>query len=163
MDNVILKKNNIKKITKLTKTISVTPEEAKETLIQQNTSQLKQKVKMADLLARPQISIKDLIGMSASFKTAIDNISPTTEELECSEILLKYKGYIEKEKDLVSKLSKLNDIPLKKDFDYNKLSSLSTEAREKLTRIKPATIGQAARISGVSPSDINVLAVFIGR
>jgi tRNA uridine 5-carboxymethylaminomethyl modification enzyme len=124
---------------------------------------LKQKVKIADLLLRPQINIADLQIISAEFTEAITKISANTEELECAEILIKYKGYIEKEKELVLKLSKLNELPLKKDFDYHKLKSLSTEAREKLSKIKPTTIGQASRISVVSPSDINVISIFIGR
>ena len=162
-ENVIRKQKNIDKIIKLTKKQSVSPKEAEEILLKRNTSALKQKVKISDLLLRPQINIFDLITMSSSFKTGINEISTNKEELECAEILVKYAGYIEKEKELVSKLSKLNDTPLKKDFDYHKLKSLSTEAREKLSKIKPTTIGQASRISGVSPSDINVIAVFIGR
>ena len=85
------------------------------------------------------------------------------EVLESSEIKIKYDGYITKEKEMADKLTRLENIPLKLDFDYQKLNSLSFEAREKLSKIRPRTIGQASRISGVSPSDINVLAVFIGR
>jgi len=162
-DNVLSKKNKINEIIKITKKQSVSPIEAEKILIERNTSTLKQKVKISDLLLRPQISLIDLLKMSVEFNEAIKKISPNKEEIECAEILVKYEGYIEKEKELVLKLSKLNDTPLKKDFDYHKLKSLSTEAREKLSNIKPETIGQASRISGVSPSDINVIAVFIGR
>jgi len=162
-NNVLKKQSKINEIIKITKKQSVSPQEAEKILIEKNTSILKQKVKISDLLLRPQINIDDLIIMSNPFMAQIENISPTTEDLKCAEILIKYNGYIEKEKELVLKLSKLNDTPLKKNFDYNKLKSLSTEAREKLSRIKPTTIGQASRISGVSPSDINVIAVFIGR
>ncbi len=162
-NNVLKKQSKINDLIKITKKQSVSPQEAEKILIEKNTSILKQKVKISDLLLRPQINIDDLIIMSNPFMAQIENISPTTEDLKCAEILIKYNGYIEKEKELVLKLSKLNDTPLKKNFDYNKLKSLSTEAREKLSRIKPTTIGQASRISGVSPSDINVIAVFIGR
>ena len=162
-DNVVKKQSKINEIIKITKKLSVSPIEAQEVLLERGTSVLKQKVKIADLLLRPQINIADLQIISAEFTEAITKISANTEELECAEILIKYKGYIEKEKELVLKLSKLNELPLKKDFDYHNLKSLSTEAREKLSKIKPTTIGQASRISGVSPSDINVISIFIGR
>jgi len=77
--------------------------------------------------------------------------------------MIKYAGYIGKEQEIAEKLAKFDEMPLKSDFDYNSLSALSTEARQKLTRLKPATIGQATRISGISPSDISVLLVFLGR
>ena len=128
-----------------------------------HTSPLRQKIKLSELLLRPQVNLSDLISISVPLKDKINNLSASPEDIEGAEILVKYDGYIKKEKDLVSKLSKLDNIPLKKDFDYNNLKSLSTEAREKLSKIKPETIGQASRISGVSPSDINVIAVFIGR
>jgi len=157
------KQENINNIIKSIKKVSISPSEALRLLIEKNTSPLKQKVKLSDLLLRPQISINDLISISKPFNEHIREISPTKQDLESAEILIKYAGYIEKEKELVKKLSKLENIPLKEDFDYNSLTSISTEAREKLSKIKPLTIGQASRISGVSPSDINVIAVFIGR
>jgi len=161
--STVKKQNNISQIIKLTKNHSITPKEADELLIKLNTSPLKQKIKISDLLLRPQVNISDLQKMSESFTEQIIKINPTKEEQECAEILVKYAGYIEKEKELVTKLSTLHEIKLKPDFNYNNLKSLSTEAREKLTKIKPLTLGQASRISGVSPSDINVIAVFIGR
>ena len=157
------KQENINNIIKSIKKVSISPSEALQLLIERSTSPLKQKVKLSDLLLRPQISINDLISISKPFNEYIKEISPTKQDLESAEILIKYAGYIEKEKELVKKLSKLENIPLKEDFDYNSLASISTEAREKLSKIKPLTIGQASRISGVSPSDINVIAVFIGR
>ncbi len=162
-DNVLRKQKIIDEIIKITKKQSVSPAEAHSLLSERNTSQLKQKVKLNDLLLRPQINIYDLISISKPFSDSIKDISPNKEDLEGAEILVKYGGYIEKENDLVTKLSKLENIPLKEDFDYHSLKSLSTEAREKLSKIRPTTIGQASRISGVSPSDINVIAVFIGR
>ena len=162
-DNVLRKQKIINEIIKIIKKQSVSPDEAYNLLSERNTSQLKQKVKLSDLLLRPQISINDLLSISKPFSDSINDISPNKEDLEGAEILVKYGGYIEKENELVTKLSKLENIPLKEDFDYHSLKSLSTEAREKLSKIKPTTIGQASRISGVSPSDINVIAVFIGR
>lgn len=162
-DKVNRKQTTINEIIKLIKKQSVSPEEAESLLKERNTSPLKQKVKLSELLLRPQIKIEDIISISKPFDNAIKEISANKEDLEGAEISLKYEGYIKKEYDLVTKLSKLEDIPLKEDFDYHSLKSLSTEAREKLSKIKPTTIGQASRISGVSPSDINVIAVFIGR
>ncbi len=160
---VQVKEKNIADIIKFTKKQSISPDEANELMAKKNTSALKQKIKISDVLLRPQIAISELIEASLPFKTEIDRINPSKETLEAAEILIKYEGYIEKEKELVEKLLKLEDLPLKEDFDYHSLGSLSSEAREKLTNIKPRTIGQASRISGVSPSDINVIAVFIGR
>ncbi len=162
-NQVLRKQENINNIIKSIRKASISPSEALQLLIERNTSPLKQKVKLSDLLLRPQISINDLISISKPFNEYIKKISPAKQDLESAEILIKYAGYIEKEKELVKKLSKLENIPLKEDFDYNSLTSISTEAREKLSKIKPLTIGQASRISGVSPSDINVIAVFIGR
>jgi len=142
---------------------SVSPESAEELLIKQGTSPLKQKIKMANLLLRPQINMRHLMEMSTSLANYLKDKRINDEVLEQAEILIKYEGYISKEKELADKLGNLEGLPLKPDFDYHSLMSLSTEAREKLSHIKPTTIGQASRISGVSPSDINVLVVFITR
>ena len=90
-------------------------------------------------------------------------VSERTEIIEEVEIQIKYKGYIEREKLIAEKLRRLEDIRIKEDFNYNSLQSLTMEARQKLTKIKPATIGQASRIPGVSPADINVLLIYFGR
>jgi len=155
--------NKIRDIETFTKSQSISPEEANSLMKERGTSPLRQKVKISDVLLRPQINITDLIKTSEPFNARIEEIKPDDEHLESAEILIKYEGYIEKEKDMVSRLLKLEGTPLKEDFDYNRLKSLSTEAREKLSKIRPRTIGQASRISGVSPSDINVIAVFLGR
>ncbi len=155
--------NKIRDIETFTKSQSISPEEANSLMKERGTSPLRQKVKISDVLLRPQINITDLIKTSEPFNARIKEIKPDDEHLESAEILIKYEGYIEKEKDMVSRLLKLEGTPLKEDFDYNRLKSLSTEAREKLSKIRPRTIGQASRISGVSPSDINVIAVFLGR
>lgn len=162
-DQVIIKENAIKHIIKSSKKISISPREANELMVNKNTSPLKQKLKIADVLLRPQIQLPEIIEVSYDFKKEIDLVNPSKEVLEAAEILIKYEGYIEKEKELVAKLIKLEDLSLKEDFDYHSLKSLSSEAREKLSKIKPKTIGQASRVSGVSPSDINVIAVFLGR
>ena len=162
-DLVKQKMNNVDSIIRFTKKESIGPDEANNLLEEKKTSPLRQKIKIADVLLRPQINIKDIIGVSQSFESEINSLNPPIEDIESAGILIKYEGYIKKEKELVDKLTKLDDIPLKEDFDYNSLKSLSTEAREKLSKIRPRTIGQASRISGVSPSDINVIAVFLGR
>jgi len=144
-------------------TESIKPDEVNEIMLINETSPLKQKVKIASLLLRPQIGINNIISKSQALQNyiAINNIDE--EVIEEAEIRIKYDGYITKEHELAKKLAKLEDVPLKEDFDYQSLKSLSFEAREKLDKIRPTTIGQASRISGVSPSDINVLAIFIGK
>ena len=100
----------------------------------------------------------------AELKEKIEQLGSRGEEIvESAEINIKYKGYIERERLAADKLQRLNNIHLPKDFDYNSVQSLSTEARQKLTRIKPGTIGEASRIPGVSPNDISVLLVLMGR
>ncbi len=143
---------------------SALPEEINPVLKKNETKELKQKVKYSTVLLRPQINLYDLINSSERLKNFIDNKKLDNREiLEEVEILIKYEGYINKEKDTAKKLQKLENVELKDNMDYKKLKSLSFEAREKLSRIQPKTIGQAARISGVSPADISVLTIFLGR
>ena len=120
--------------------------------------------KLADLILRPQVTIAGLASIIPSLHEAIDAVTSIREEVvESVEIELKYKGYIDRERLSAEKLQRLDRIRLPEDFDYDSLQSLSTEARQKLTRIKPATIGDASRIPGVSPNDISVLLVLMGR
>ena len=144
---------------------SVAPEIVEDMLNRNNTPPLSQKTKISKLLLRPQISINDLKNNIPSFDNFLHKLNDGNIEqsLEEAEILIKYGGYIEKEREIALKLEKFEDLKLSPDFDYYSLKSLSTEAREKLTKIKPYTLGQASRISGVSPSDISVLTVFLGR
>ena len=165
MEKVKEKINVIERIREYMEQKGVSPEEAEEMLIQHNTSTLSQKIKLANLLSRPQLNIQILKNYIPSFKNFLESL-PTTHVEECMEeveIRIKYGGYIEKEEDIADKLSKLDDFKLHSNFDYFKLSALSYEAREKLSKIKPSTIGQASRISGVSPADISVLTVYLGR
>ena len=154
----------IEKVKTFMRTNSVSPDQVNGFLESIDTAPIKQKVKLDSLLLRPQISFNQLI----EHLDFLDNFTrgigeDAIEILEEAEILVKYDGYINKEQEIAEKLSKFDDMPLKPDFDYHGLPSLSTEARQKLTWIKPATIGQASRISGISPSDISVLLVFLGR
>ena len=139
---------------------SISPEEINPILENNNSSTIKQKNKIGKILSRPQIKFEDLLKVD-TIKEKTKNISQ--EGLEQAEIQIKYNGYIEREKETVMKLNKLEGIRIPKDFDYSKLNAISSESREKLNHIKPDTIGQASRISGVSPSDINILLVFMGR
>lgn len=125
---------------------------------------LQQTSKLIDIVARPNITIMGLAEVVAELKEKIEQLGSRSEEIvESTEINIKYKGYIERERLAADKLQRLNNIHLPKDFDYNSVQSLSTEARQKLSRIKPGTIGEASRIPGVSPNDISVLLVLMGR
>ncbi len=125
---------------------------------------LQQTSKLIDIVARPNITIMGLAEVVAELKEKIEQLGSRSEEIvESAEINIKYRGYIERERLAADKLQRLNNIHLPKDFDYNSVQSLSTETRQKLSRIKPGTIGEASRIPGVSPNDISVLLVLMGR
>ena len=133
-------------------------------LLEQNgSSRIEQKTKLSYLLLRPQIGLSDMIGVLSSLERFRESDRFTKECLEEAEIQIKYDSYIQKENELAEKLNRLEYIKLPKDFDYHTIQSLSYECREKLNRYKPETLGQASRISGISPADINVLAIFLGR
>ena len=154
----------IEKVKAFMRTTSISPDQVNGFLESMDTAPIRQKVKLDSLLLRPQVSFGQMISHIDFLKQFTQQIGEDASEiLEEAEILIKYEGYIIKEQEIAEKLSKFDDMPLKPDFDYLSLSSLSTEARQKFTRIRPATIGQASRISGISPSDISVLLVFLGR
>ena len=140
--------------------VSISPDEINPILESNKSSTINQKNKIGKILSRPQIKFEDLLKVDA-IKENTRNIN--REGLEQAEIQIKYNGYIQREQETVMKLNKLEGIRIPKAFDYAKLKAISTESREKLIDIKPETIGQASRISGVSPSDINILLVFMGR
>ena len=146
------------------KQTSVDPEDINQYLLDSNTPEISQKTRISNVLLRPQVSLKGLIPIIASLNNYCTAEGIITDDiLEESEILIKYEGYIDREHEIAQKLNKFEDIILYDNFNYSKLSSLTLEAREKLTKIRPKTIGQASRISGVSPSDISALLVFLGR
>lgn len=165
METVNQKLAAIKGLTKFLLDNSVVPAEINNLLENNNTTAISQKARLSNILLRPQILISDLYKEVDHFRNYVNSIEPSIQQevLEEVEIQVKYGGYIEKEKDLASKISKLDSLKLSDEFDYFKLPSLSYEAREKLSKIKPLTLGQASRISGVSPSDISVLTVYLGR
>lgn len=161
---VLKKKERIEKIKELLNNTSVAPQQVNPWLEQNDQALLKQRGKLITLLLRPQITLIDLVKLLPDFKRDITAIAEDdTETIEATEIHLKYETYIKKEQEIAIKLSKFEDIKLQPDFDYHSLTSISYEAREKLNKIKPGSIGQASRISGVSPSDIAILLVFLGR
>jgi tRNA uridine 5-carboxymethylaminomethyl modification enzyme len=163
MEIVEEKSKNVNKIIDFLKNENIIPKEINPVLEQNNTQVISQRAKLGVLLLRPQLSIFDLARGSKALSEFRDSGAFTDEELEEAEILVKYENYIEKEQEIVDKLLKFENIPLRVDFDYHGLNSLSMEAREKLSRVRPETIGQASRISGVSPADISVLIVYLGR
>ena len=141
---------------------SVTPEEANPILESKNSAPVKQQDKMFKLFARPNITIDDVRQFEA-VESYIQSNNLDMEVIEQTEIQVKYAGYIEKEKNNADKLNRLENLKIPADFDYSKLKSMSLEARQKLNKIKPVTISQASRISGVSPNDVSVLLVYLGR
>ncbi len=141
---------------------SVKPEEVNPILKNKNASPIKQQMKLYKIASRPQLNFKDLIQLEA-VKEFVEQNQIDEAVKEQAEIHLKYAGYIEKEKLNADKLNRLENIPIPDDFDFSKIKSISYEGREKLMKIRPKTIAQAGRISGVSPSDISVLLVYMGR
>ena len=128
------------------------------------TTPLKQGVKLIDLILRPQITIYDVAELIPRLKREIEKIADRREEtVEAAEILMKYEGYIERERLIADKISRLENIRIKGKFDYSTITQLTIEARQKLARIDPETIAQAGRIPGISPSDINILLLLLGR
>jgi tRNA uridine 5-carboxymethylaminomethyl modification enzyme len=126
------------------------------------TATVSQKVKLYNILLRPQVYLKDLKEMVkpvAEYLSRIDN----NDALEQAEIMIKYEGYIDKEFEMAERVNKLEDLILHNDLKYENIKSLSSEAQQKLAKVKPRTLGQASRISGVSPSDISILMVYLGR
>jgi len=143
---------------------SIKPEYINSQLEALGTSPLKQGVKLFDLILRPQLNIETLTPLIPALQREVEKISNRQEEiLEASEILMKYDGYIMREKMIADKINRLESIQIKGRFDYLSINSLSTEARQKLTSIDPETIAQASRIPGISPSDINILLILLGR
>lgn len=164
-DLFVEKKNAVDKIIEFVSNFSIKPQYIDAILEAKGSSALKQGVKLIDVILRPQLSIFDLTEDIAPFKTFLKFVPQErfTEILESAEIAIKYAGYIDREKLVADKYRRLENISITGRFDYQNMHTISTEARQKLTEIQPETIGQASRISGVSPSDINVLLVLLGR
>jgi tRNA uridine 5-carboxymethylaminomethyl modification enzyme len=146
------------------KSIGITPSEVNPLLNSKESSLINQQVKISSILTRPQIKLEDIASVSNNLALKILEMSEIHDEIPSqAEIQLKYEGYIDREEEMASKLNRLENVKIPEDLDYRQLKSLSSEAVEKLSTIQPITIGQASRISGVSPSDISVLLIYLGR
>ena len=151
------------KLMRFTKKLSVSPDEINEVLSLKSGSKIKQKVKAPSIISRPNIGIKDVIRNNKSIKNFITEGLISEGAIEQVEIDIKYSGYINREKENADKLKRLEYVKIPIDINYFKFSSLSNESKEKLNEVKPVNIGQAARISGIKPSDISILLIYLGR
>ncbi|MDP5169452.1 MAG: tRNA uridine-5-carboxymethylaminomethyl(34) synthesis enzyme MnmG [Bacteroidia bacterium] len=160
-ETMLTKKASVEHIAHALEQISVSPDQLDGYLESIGSSALKQKMKASAVITRPHVLLKDLVSLIPDLGELIGKVDE--EVMEQAEIQVKYAGYIQKEKELADKMMRLDTIRIPEEFDFSSISSLSSEAREKLARMKPGNLGQASRISGVSPSDISVLMVFMGR
>jgi tRNA uridine 5-carboxymethylaminomethyl modification enzyme len=156
------KRNESEKMVDFFKETSVSVAETNPILEAKDTALITQGDKMFKIFSRPQIDLDDMLRFE-KVTAYIEENKLDQEILEQAEIQVKYSGYIEKERNNADKLTRLEEVKIPEDFDYNKIKSMSIEAKQKLTKIKPATIAQASRISGVSPSDVSVLLIYMGR
>ena len=161
MEQVKAKAEGVEKLKALLITLSLEPQETNGFLEGVHSAPLVSKQKAAQVLLRPNISLQNMMEHIPSLKNVLQDFNKDT--IEQAEIQLKYESYIEKEKELVAKMSQLEDLIIPDNFDYEKLISLGTEAKQKFKKIRPRTLGQASRISGVNPSDVQILMVYMGR
>ncbi|SDF57053.1 tRNA uridine 5-carboxymethylaminomethyl modification enzyme [Bacteroidales bacterium KHT7] len=158
------KEKQMNDIVEFCQNFSIKPDRINPFLEQVGATPIKQGCKLIDLISRPQIGIENISSQIESFRNLLDKIDDRKDEIiEATEIQIKYKGYIEREKLVADKMQRLENIKIKGRFKYNEIQNLSTEARQKLTKIDPESLAQASRIPGVSPSDINILLVLLGR
>lgn len=158
------KMSGAEKLKKSLRKEGVSPERANTVLARKKSAPVKQQVKLSSLITRPGIGMEDVLEMSVDssvLATELNNVDPSI--VTQTEIQLKYEGYISREEDVAKKMNRLEEVKIPEMIDYSKLTSLSAEAKEKLTALAPVTIGQASRISGISPSDVSVLLVYLGR
>lgn len=161
MDRVKNKRESVEKIKTILKEMAIEPDEINGWFEKINSSPIVEKQKAQKILLRPDVELNEFADAIPKLKEALSLF--TKEAIEQAAIQVKYDVYIEKEKELVQRMSQLEELEIPETFDYKKISSLGNEAREKLTRIKPRTLGQASRISGINPSDVQILMVFMGR
>ncbi|MET0462401.1 MAG: tRNA uridine-5-carboxymethylaminomethyl(34) synthesis enzyme MnmG [Chitinophagaceae bacterium] len=161
MDNVIAKKDAVAEIWQLLKEMSIDPNEINGFLQSLGNTPIPEKQKAEKILRRPDVELDQLAAALPKLGNALANY--TKEQIEQASIQVKYDVYINKEKELVARMSQLEDLEIPSTFDYKKIQALGNEAREKLNRIRPRTLGQASRISGINPSDVQILMVYMGR
>ena len=160
----LYKKKTVEEIKSLLKKTNISPEKINSFLKEKNQSPIRQKERLEKILLRPQIKISDLIPLSEKLSDYVKTIKKIKNEiLNSAEIQIKYQSYIDREKQTADKLKRLENLKIPKNFNFSKLQSLSTEATQKLNKIKPENIGQASRIPGVSPADISALLIYFGR
>jgi len=164
MDRVEEKINETNSLMKLLRETSVDHNLINPILERKKSSPISQKMKFDKIISRPNISVKEVITTSNTITDKVNSLSGLKEEVvEQAEVQIKYEGYIAKEQNVAEKLIRLEGTKIPSDLNYSKLSSLSTESKEKLSNVSPKTIGQASRISGIKPSDINILLIYLGR
>ncbi len=161
LEAVNIKKNDVLEISRILQDFSVDPKDAEDLLSKKKMSPLLQKQKASALLLRPNLALNDLCEGITDLSGKLRHFD--SYALEQAEIQLKYEAYIKKEKELVTRISQLEQLSIPESFDYDRLSALSMEALIKFKKIKPRTLGQASRISGVNPTDIQILMVYMGR
>jgi len=161
MDRVKNKRESVDKIKTVLKEMAIKPDEINGWFEKINSSPIVEKQKAQKILLRPDVELNEFAEAIPKLKEALSSF--TKEAIEQAAIQVKYDVYIDKEKELVQRMSQLEELEIPESFDYKKIASLGNEAREKLTRIKPRTLGQASRISGINPSDVQILMVFMGR
>ena len=162
-DSTLEKIKETRNLSSFVKKLSVEPEKINPILEEKNSTTIKQKVKAPSIISRPYVKIDDVLKTHLNLADFSKTLKHKKDCLEQVEIDIKYKGYIDREKDLADKIKKLEYVEIPKDINYNKFSSLSNESKEKLNKVKPVNIGQASRISGIKPSDISILLVYLGR
>jgi tRNA uridine 5-carboxymethylaminomethyl modification enzyme len=164
LDKVNKKIQGTETLKKQFRQIGITPEQINPVLTEKESSLITQQVKLTSIITRPHISLEDILNVSPEAKAAAESMEAIHSEIVSqTEIQLKYEGYIEREEEQAAKLTRLEEVKIPKDIDFRQLKSLSSEAVEKLTKIQPATIGQASRISGITPSDVSILLIYLGR
>jgi tRNA uridine 5-carboxymethylaminomethyl modification enzyme len=161
LKNLNIKNNNVRQIQQVLQNTNAEPDLINDFLISVYSSPISIKQKLSQLILRPGVDLNAMIHSNQNIQELLSNYN--SEELEQAEIQLKYSTYIDKEKELVEKMSQLENLMIPDNFNYEKLVSLSNEARQKFTKIRPSTLGQASRISGVNPSDVQILMLYMGR
>lgn len=161
LEKVFDKRNDVKRLLNDLKQKKIEPQQANDTLVAYNTAGIKEKTNLLNLLKRPQIGMEAIHSIDDNLSTYLNQYEEEIQEQ--AEIQIKYESYIDKERKLAEKISGLENYKLNPDFDYSEIPALSAEAKEKLKDIKPATLGQASRISGVSPADVSVLMIYLGK
>ena len=161
MDKVFLKRNQVSEVKKVLKDFSIEPEDVNDYFTEIQSAAITEKQKVAKILLRPNVGLPSLMKVVPALQESLAEIA--TDALEQAEIQIKYERYIEKEQEIVTKMSQLENMVIPPTFDYDRISSLSNEALQKFKKIKPSTLGQASRISGVNPSDVQILMVYMGR